>query len=230
MKQIRNLMLAAIAIACLTGNVLAGTFGVGVAGSRVHISASGTEKEASGTAALSGTVERDTAANQAFIGSMFAEYAFDNGVTFGVDYIPGEADINDVKRSRTDASDANEADPADGTKTVNAQLSDHITYYAEVPVAGLYAKVGLAQVDVKVKHTSTSTAANQSTYKDKTLDGLLLGLGYKGDFGGSLYYKLEASYTDYDSYTNQSTGGDDAYNVSADMDVTQASLRLGYAF
>ena len=146
-------ILAIIATFCLlTSNLFAGSFGMGVAGTMASVSADGSESETANTGTEQ-SVTSATAGNEFMFGSVYAEYSFgDTEVfTFGVDYIPGTADVNRKTISRTDTTaDANEAGQQDGKRTANAELSDHITYYAELgKMNGIYGKVGFAQVDIK---------------------------------------------------------------------------------
>ena len=158
---------------------------------------------------------------------MFAEYNFGDSerFTLGVDYIPGKADVNSKTLSRTDANDGAYVAQDTGTVKANAEISDHITYYAELGiVGGVYAKYGFSQVDIDVKQTNS---AGYGTYPDKTLDAHTFGLGYKGGFGTNGFYKIEGFYSDYDDYSATSTTSN---TVKANLDVTGAKLALGYKF
>ena len=54
-----------------------------------------------------------------------------------------------------------------------------------------------------------------------------IGLGLKGDLPyGSLYYKGEVTYTDFETYEADGAGN----KVSADLDATTARLSIGYKF
>ncbi len=227
-------ILAIITTFCLiTTNAFAGSWGMGVAGTMASVSASGSETEDTNT----GTEQsmRDaTAGNDFVLGSVYAEYSFgDTEVfTFGIDYIPGSADVNRKTLSRTDTTtDANEAQQQDGKRTANAELSDHITYYAELgKMNGIYGKIGFAQVDVETKDTETH-AGTSGLYPDKTLDAWTYGLGYKGEFGDRGVFKIEGFMTDYDSYSaTNNSGKTSTKTVSADLDVVGASLRVGLKF
>ena len=136
--------------------------------------------------------------------------------------------------TRTDPASGDSNDTA-GTKTANAQLSDHITYYGELVVTnGIFIKAGFSQVDVTTQDTTTS-AGTDGAYGDKTLDAWTYGIGQKGTFGERGFYKVEGYITDYDSFTATQTGasttGTSANStVSANLDVVGAALRLGMKF
>ena len=227
-------ILAIITTFCLiTTNAFAGSFGMGVAGTMASVSASGSETEDTNTGTEQ-SVRDATAGNDFVLGSVYAEYSFGDSEVFtlGIDYIPGAADVNRKTISRTDTTaDGNEAQQQDGKRTANAELSDHITYYAELgKMNGIYGKVGFAQVDVETKDTETH-AGTSGLYPDKTLDAWTYGLGYKGEFGERGVFKIEGFMTDYDSYSaTNNSGKTSTKTVKADLDVVGASLRLGMKF
>jgi len=229
MKKITTII-ATILFSLLSMNLAnAGSFGVGVAGHVAGISADGNETETANTG-TENSVQSATAGNTVMFGSVFAEYSFGDSerFTLGVDYIPGNADVNSKNISRTDTTaDDNETQQQDGTRTANAEISDHITYYAELAIVnGVYAKYGFSQVDIKTKDTETHVGTS-GLYPDKTLDAHTFGLGYKGTFGTNGYYKVEGYYTDYDQFKATSTTDK---TVTANLDVVGAALRLGYKF
>ena len=233
-KTIKALM-TLIAISSLSSFAYAGSFGIGVSGNIASVSASGSESETANTG-VEQSVRDATAGNEFAYGSIFAEYNFGERelFTLGVDYIPGSADVNRKTLSRTDTTAGAEVDQQDGTRTANAELSDHITYYAELATPiGLYGKIGFAQVDVKTKDTETHAATTDGLYPDKTLDAWTYGIGYKGSFGNNGFFKVEGFYTDYDQYSATSSSAATSTSdktVKADLDVVGASLKLGYKF
>ena len=234
-KTIKALM-TLIAISSLSSFAYAGSFGIGVSGNIASVSADGTESTppATGSEATDTSVKTATAGNDFAFGSIFAEYNFGDSerFTLGVDWIPGTADVNSKNISRTDSDGgAGEANLQGGTRTANAEISDHITYYAELGIAGgIYAKAGFAQVDIKTKDKFADADGNASTvgnYPDKTLDAWTYGLGYKGSFGNNGFYKVEGYVIDYDTYSASSGTNN---TVTANLDVVGAALKLGYKF
>ena len=227
-------ILAIITTFCLiTSNAFAGSFGMGVAGTMASVSAEGSESEDTNTG-TDNSVRDATAGNEFVLGSVYAEYSFGDSelLTLGVDYIPGSADVNRKTLERTDTTaDNNEAQQQDGKRTANAELSDHITYYAELgKMNGIYGKVGFAQVDVETKDTETH-AGTSGLYPDKTLDAWTYALGYKGEFGERGVFKIEGFFTDYDGYSaTNNSGKTSTKTVKADLDVVGASLRVGIKF
>ena len=227
-KTIKALM-TLIAISSLSSFAYAGSFGIGVSGNIASVSADGTQSEPSNKG-IENSVRSATAGNDIMYGSVFAEYNFGERelFTLGIDYVPGTADVNSKTISRTDTTVDNlEANQQDGTRTANAEISDHITYYAELTTPiGLYGKVGFTQVDIKTKDTETHVGTS-GLYPDKTLDAWTYGLGYKGSFGTNGFFKVEGYLTDYDTFSATSTTDK---TVNANLDVVGAALKLGYKF
>jgi len=227
MKKITTII-ATILFSLLSINLAnAGSFGIGASGNIASVSADGTETEGTSGTETENSVRTATAGNAFAFGSVFAEYNFGDSerFTLGIDYIPGSADINSKTLSRTDASTNGYTAQDTGTVKANAEITDHITYYAELGiVGGVYAKYGFSQVDIDVKQNN---ASGYGTYPDKTLDAHTFGLGYKGSFGSNGFYKIEGFYSDYDQYSATSTTSN---TVKADLDVTGAKLALGYKF
>ena len=225
-------LMTLIAISSLSSFAYAGSFGIGVSGNIASVSADCTETETANTG-TENSVQTATAGNDFAFGSIFAEYNFGDSerFTLGVDWIPGSADVNSKTISRTDVnSDGTEDNLQAGTRSANAEISDHVTYYAELGIAGgVYAKAGFAQVDIKTTEKSVITASEQTvgSYPDKTLDAWTYGLGYKGTFGTNGFYKVEGYAIDYDTYSASSGTGN---TVTANLDVVGAALKLGYKF
>jgi len=233
MNKIKTMLVAVVAITFISTYAFAGSIGFGVTGSLAAIGAVGSETE--GT--VTDTSPTDASAhNNAYIGSLFAEYTMDgdHGMTFGVDWIPGAADVNDKTVSRTDTELSQTSEEkettASVTRTAQATIDSHMTYYAELPVhAGTYVKLGWTQMDVNTKESFAGTKG----YGNTSVDGVMYGVGYKVASDSNWYYKLEGTHTDYDSFTlnevNQSTGSAQS-SITADLDVTKATFALGYKF
>jgi hypothetical protein len=230
MKNIQLTLAAIIATLMLSTSAFAG-MGLGVTGSLVNVHANGEELEG-GVANQINT--KATASNQTYTGSLFAEYTWDNGFTFGVDYIPGSADVNSKRITRQDIElskeGTNPAVPGNVDRSAQAEVENHLTYYAELPIhGGLYVKAGYVTLDVNTTEVSGATK-----YGNTDTDGMLLGFGFKNETSGNWYYKVEATHTEFDTITLTGTGhtaGSAAANkVKADLDVTKATFALGYAF
>ena len=212
----------AIAILFATSNAYSQDgFAVGIAGSLVEIEASGKH-----TMRTSGKEDATGAAdNKTGIGSIFAEYTW-NGITLGVDHIPGEADISNSVRQR-DETDFQDGDEATGTAVSNkaqASIEDHYGVYLSYPLyGGVYGKLGFVQADI----ITSETLGTGSTYGNATLDGYQFALGVKSDMANNMFFKTEFFMTDYDDIKLTSSGSN---TVEGDIDVTGLTLAVGYQF
>ena len=218
MKKILITILATFALA---GVSHAGSFGVGVSGGIIHVEGSGTETTTAGTVAggAANTNSKDVDA-ASIIGSVFAEYEFDNGWAIGYEHVPGSADVADAKNSRTDetAEDAaGSGSSGSTTRTAQAEVDNFNTVYIEAPIGSAYVRLGFAQVDVNTQET-----ASHGTYGNVSVDGVNYGIGLKGSLGGFMT-KTSLEHTDFDDFTITSTTSN---KISADLDVTQIKFAL----
>jgi hypothetical protein len=233
----KKTILTILASFLLSSTAYAGSFGVGVTGSYMNVEASGTETE--GTAADTST-RKATVDNDVFIGSIYAEYSFDdasyagegNGLTIGYQITPGSADVSDKVKTRVDTITKDAAKPGAGETTfkANAEIDNYTNIYAEIPVWGsLYARAGMSSIDVITKDTSTTNDTKASgTYGNTSLDGVNLGVGIKGLTSGGLHWKLAYEQTDFDTLKLTSTTTTNS--ISADLDTQAIAVSLGYRF
>ena len=243
MKKLRNLLIVAIAIASYSTVSFAGSFGIGATFSQSEISASGTENREN----LGTDLNTSSVSNDVLIGSLYAEYSTDsfsftsdgNGLVIGFEMTPGSADVSDKLKTRTDTSTAAAKVEAaggnlnlGGTYSANAAVDGYVNTYVEIPVYGmLYVKAGLSSLDV----TTNETTANSTSYGNTSLDGDNYGVGLKGKFGGNLIWKAFYEETDFDqlkltSSGNSTTGISAANVITADLDVKEYGLSIGYQF
>ena len=225
----KKILITILTTLFLASTAYAGQLGMGVTGSMAAIAAEGSDSDQNGAADTSGRTA--TASNNAFIGSIFAEYTMDGGMTFGIDYIPGSADVSSSTLKRVDVTvNAKEAVQDDGTRTANAEVEDHYTLYAEIPVHnGVYLKGGYVEMDVNT--LETTTIATGGSYGNTTVDGYIYGVGYKSAYGsGNAYYKLEGTHTEFDTLSINSSTSDKGDKITADLDVTKLTFALGFNF
>ena len=196
-------------------------FAVGISGSLVDIEASGKH-----TLRTSGKTDATGAAdNQTGIGSLFAEYTWNN-ITLGVDYIPGSADISNSVKQRDD-TDFQDGDTTAGTSVSNkaqAVIEDHYGVYLSYPLyESFYAKLGFVQADI----ITNEDLGTGSSYGNETLDGYQFAFGVKSEMANDLFIKTEFFVTDYDDIKLTSDGSN---TVEGDIDVRGVSLAVGYQF
>ena len=206
-------------------------FAVGVTGAYNKIEADGQETEAT-VSGVTSEITKKSVSNDVFTGSVFGEYSFanvsyaDSGITLGVRYTPGSADVSDRVLSRTDTSaGADVAAEADtGTYKAQASVEKYINYYLDIPLyKSMYVKAGWSQIDVITEESSTSTIGS---YGNATLDGVNYGIGVKGE-NGNIVWKLAYEATNFDTLNLTSSTSN---KIKADLDTSEVNLSVGYKF
>jgi len=193
--------------------------GMGITGAMHFLDGSGTETTRQSLEKNTGSHSHDV-----LVPELFVEAIADNGFTLGVSYIPTR-EIGNKSRSDTNS------DGDTGTYTAKAELENVIQVYADLPLPIGYP----VHLKLGVQHVTLSTLESLnsgSTYPNEDLMGVTVGLGTKGDlpYGGSnSYYKVEATYTDFENYTaddESSTGN----KLEADLEDTAVKFSIGYKF
>ena len=194
-------------------------FGIGISGAVHMLDASGTETTRQSSEKNSGSHDE-----QAVVPELFVETFMDGGVTVGLAYIPTR-DMGSKSRSDTNS----EGDT--GTYKAEAELDNVLQIYADIPVGSfggrdVYGKVGIQHATISTLESLNSG----STYPDKDVLGLTLGLGTKGDLpGANAYYKAELTYTNFEDYEAESSSTL-PNNVTAELEDIAARFSIGYKF
>ena len=198
--------------------------GMGITGAVHFLDASGTE-----TTRTSGEKNQGSHSEEAVVPELFIESITENGGAVGIAYIPTRSLGS---KSRSDTSTTGDGQDT-GTYKAEAELDNVIQIYGDIPtpldVAGfpIYAKIGLQHATIATLESLNSG----STYPDKDVLGYTIGLGTKGDlaFGNNLYYKAEATYTDFEDYSANDTAGT-GNKVEADLEDIAVKFSIGYKF
>ena len=199
----------------------------GISGALTQITASGTETEG-------GESNTKEVSHVAVIPSLFVEYSIMDRITVGLDYIPMAADVSDKVHKRTDTETSvtgtATATTTSRTQTADAELENHLTLYADVMITDeSFLKLGAVQVDLN----TNESLGTGSKYGNETINGYLVGIGFKREVGGiGKYMKVELAFTDYEDISLNSsvarTGVTVNNKVTADLDTT--ALKISYAF
>ena len=220
------LLLSTLVIFITPLSANAGEYGLGVSIASNSLDTAGKEDiDSNGTTDATKNVSDDI-----FTGSVFAEYTAiegDYGITFGVDLIPFDADIDRRSISQSSLKDKDSGAASSGTNSVSASVEDHITFYVQPGLmmtenSMLYLTYGLISADINGKSTSIShTDIDQS----KTLDGTKIGIGMKyTDSNSGLFFKIDASETEYDTVSFTT---DNNTKATADLDNTAIAISIG---
>jgi hypothetical protein len=198
-------------------------FGVGITGAAHMFDIDGTE-----TTRDSGQVNTGSHSDTAIVPELFLEVFMDNGAALGVSYIPTR-DMG--SKSRSDTSTAGDSEDT-GTYTAKAKLDNVVQIYTDIPMTefmgySLYGKLGIQHATIKTQEALNSGSA----YPDKDVLGYTLGIGTKGDlpYGNNLYYKVDATYTNFEDYKADSDSSP-ANKVEAELEDTAVKFSVGYKF
>ena len=193
--------------------------GMGITANYAMTSTSGTE-----TLRDSNKLSTTTHDEDVTIPEIFIEFIGDQGA-FGLAYVP----VTELgSKSRTDTN----SEGSSGTYEGKAEISDHITVYAdwnlsEYMGSTIYVTGGVSRATLVTLESITTGGSN---YGDENVFGYTVGLGAKGDlpFGNGLYYKASANYTEYDSYEDSASTNNN--KITADTEVTSFKGSIGYKF
>ena len=233
MKKILIGLSTGIALLFGTVSASAAGLGVGFSGHFLSVEADGSEK--TNTSVGSETTKKSVSADS-FVGSIYSELTFgeNNGWAFGVEAIPGSADVSDATHTRTDTELSVTGTVAhvsnSVTRTASAQVDDFWAIYSEIPIGPFYIRAGLTQIDVDV---STTQPINGGAYDgDATLNGTQLGVGIKG-VRDNVRWKIGYERNDFDQFKITSVGNSvsgETNTITADLDTWAAKFSIGLQF
>ena len=200
MKNICKNLVTVILLVTFNTSLQAAGFGMGATISLNELDTAGKEIGSGTSGANDGATDpgaAKTVSDDFAIGSIFAEYTATDiqgsklALTFGVDYIPFEADID--KRSITQEHiKGSGTTKASGTNSVEGTVKDHYTWYLQPgfmvnPNTMIYGTFGYAQATVVGKTKSlTHTDINNS----QDFDGTTTGIGMKQTRDNGIFFKL----------------------------------------
>ena len=195
--------------------------GVGFTGAMHYFSADGTETTRTSGEKNSGDHDEATVVPELFIESIS-----DNGFAIGLSYIPTR-EVGSESRSDTNS----EGDT--GTYKVDAELDNVLQVYADIPTS---AEISGFPIHLKfgIQHATIATIESLnsgSSYPDQDVLGLTVGFGTKGDlaYGNNLYYKAEATYTNFEEYA-QDSDSTPPNKVEADLEDIAVKFSIGYKY
>ena len=186
-----------------------------------------TKINADGTETEGGETNDGSADHNVIIPSIFAEYAYSDTISVGLDYIPLSADVSDKAKSRTDTETSVTGTAATTSTTRNqkaeAELKNHTTLYANYNVGAGYIKVGAVYVELDTGE-SLDTG---SKYGNETIYGGVIGFGMEE---GNI--RAELLYTDYEdiSLTSSVARTGVTTNNKIDAELDTLAFKLSYLF
>ena len=162
------------------------------------------------------TITEEDGAFDTSVASIFAEYAVNDAVSFGVEY---------VAEDMTTPQNTNVQDTL--TNKVKASFKDHTTVYANINMPfNTYLKLGYAMVDVATQESLDTGGA----YPDVDTTGYTVGLGYQHTVDNGVFIRAELSASEYDNVSANNTNEADKEITVTDMYGASASIKVGKSF
>ena len=222
----KKILISTLGMLFMTASAFAAN--VGVSGTALYYSASGTE-----TTKSSGEKNDKSDSGFAPMVSVFVEQELDTGVMVGLDLMPYSAKIGSGSMDKDDDAETS------GTNKVDVNFKNHVTLYAEIPtnfggIDGGFVKLGVHRVSLE----TDENLSTGSTYGDENVTGFMLGFGRKGDLANGGFFKIEGQVSRYGGATfDAATGGNAAgdgsvFNKVELDDFTTAGIKfsVGRAF
>ena len=168
--------------------------------------------------------EKEDAEGAFALASVFAEFAANDQISFGVSYVPHSSDSEEAVNVQNQES---YAFSAEATNKVKVSFEDLVTVYALANLnENVYLKAGIMQVELITEESLGTGGA----YGNDTLEGYTVGLGYNMNYGDGMFVRAEAAYIDIDGTTLTNTN-DSTKSVSADgISGYGAAVSVGKSF
>ena len=224
MKKIAKLSAASLLLASVSIPALADNYNIGLSGAYGKFEASGSQVKDGITKNQSGDAEFPFA-------SIFVEYnktmSKEWDVAFGLDYIPLSTEIEDRSDTQTNNMTSNDVT---GTRNAKLDLKNHLIAYIQPSYnlgngLAVFGKVGYSHADLEIKTTNLSNSGTLNKKDD--LEGYLVGIGMQKNIDKTLFVRLEANYTDYDSVTYTNSSGT---VINANPELWTAKISIGKSF
>ncbi len=185
MKKLVATFLASMFLTVNASAVDLSQWSIGASVANGVFAATGIENEFDET----GTTSHDTKEYGAFEAdwaTLFAEYNMSDQVAFGISYVPTTIETPE---------NINSADNATDTSKVKAEFENWVTLYAKanIPLGGLFVKLGYTRVDVN----TIETQASGNSYPNTDSDGYTVGIGYEFDTGTGVSLRAEVNGHDF---------------------------------
>ena len=157
------------------------------------------------------TDESENAEGVFALGAVFAEFAANDQISIGLNYVPHSSDSEEAENIQN-LGGTTYNHTAQATNKVKVSFEDLTTVYALAKLNdNVYAKAGLVQVDLVTEENLGTGGA----YGNDTLEGYTIALGYNMNLNDGMFVRGEAAYMEIDgtTLTNQN---DSTKSVSAD--------------
>ena len=181
----KKLIIAISSLWLFASSAMSMDLSFGVSGNMAAYAAKGIEKNFNEEGTAIDTTTEEYGAFKEEYGSILVEVGLNDVISLGVDYVP------QVIETPTNVANKGEGNE----NTVRAEFEDLTTVYAKVnmPLGGLYMKLGYSQVDV------TSIETNANSYGNDSTSGATFGLGYNKEIADGLSLRAEITGSQFEN-------------------------------
>jgi len=171
--------------------------------------------------------ENDGAEGEFALGSVFAEFAANDQLSFGVSYVPHSSGSETAENTQNIVASPGLPTSTKAINTVKVSFEDLVTVYALANLnENFYIKAGVLQVEL----ITEENLATGGAYDNDTLEGFTVGLGYNMDFADGMFVRAEVAHMEIDG-TTLTNKNDTTKSVSADgINGIGAGLSVGKSF
>jgi hypothetical protein len=205
---------------------------IGVSGQMGVFHATGLDKD---TDTVGTDTQKDDATGVIGYTSFFIEKTLGQYITVGYDYSPNTLSSATANNDKCDnnavaanvqvpASNGGSCQVAVSVNKVKLDFSDMTQTYVALNVTpNVYLKAGITSMDVATQES----LATGATYKNFTLDGTIMAVGFNKTFDNTMFVRAEGSYSEFD--THSATSGDHKITIK-DFEGVSAKLSIGKSF
>jgi hypothetical protein len=200
---------------------------IGVSGNAGLFVANASETYDGTTASDTKSKNTGTEYGAAGYGSIFIEKTLGSVLLIGIDYVPTALETDTTETAKSDQRTAAVDTVTASTNKIQVDFQDLTTIYIGARVGeNFYAKAGLVDVEVKTNENLGTGGA----YGDKTLDGIMYGVGYNHTADNGAFIRVEGNYMTFDSASvTNSNDADKVIKLKA-LDGVTAKLSIGKSF
>jgi len=204
---------------------------IGISGQMGVFHATGLDKD---TNTVGTETQKEDATGVIGYTSFFIEKTLGQYITVGYDYSADKLSSETANNAKCD-NDTQQSVvlPAQGNggcavgvsnNKLQIDFSDMTQTYVAVNVTpNVYLKAGITSMDVK----TNEVLATGAEYKDFSLDGTIMAIGFNRTFDNTMFVRAEGSYQEYDNHS--ATSGDHKISLN-NFEGVSAKLSIGKSF
>ena len=200
---------------------------IGISGQMGVFHATGLDKD---TNTVGTETQKDDATGVIGYTSFFIEKTLGQYLTVGYDYSADKLSSETANNNRCNDESSASQIKLDGhcqaivTNTVQIDFKDMTQMYVAINITpSIYVKTGITSMEV----ITNEVLGTGATYKNFTLDGTVMAVGFNKTFDNSMFVRAEGSYNEYDNHS--ATSGDHKISMN-NFEGVSGKLSIGKSF